>query len=181
MRSPARRRARFTGGAALLLASCAGGDAGPASRVGDPVPDYAAATMAGEPFHLGDGTPTLVNVWATWCAPCRKEMPELETLHRRYAARGLRIVGVSVDVRGAEERVRQFVEEVGVTFPIVHDPAERIGSVVLVMGMPTTFLVGRDGRVAWFHLGALTTETPGLVPAIEAQLEAAAAYSSRSR
>jgi cytochrome c biogenesis protein CcmG, thiol:disulfide interchange protein DsbE len=145
--------------------------AGPAARVGERVVDYQGPTLTGDTFRLRTGAPTLLNVWATWCAPCREEMPELQLVYERHRAAGLRVVGVTTDVRAAEPRVRSFVREVDVHFTIVLDPEDRIGSVILVPGMPTTVLLDRNGRIVWRHLGAVTADMPSLVTAITEVLE----------
>lgn len=93
----------------------------------------------------------LVNVWATWCAPCRVEMPALERLHRRFGDR-LRVVGVSVDLGGVEP-VQRFVDDFDLTFTIVHDPAERVTRAFRTNAVPETFLIGADGRIVHRWIG----------------------------
>jgi cytochrome c-type biogenesis protein len=116
---------------------------------GDSVPPYAAPTLAGDTVHVAAGGPlTLVNVWATWCTSCREEMADLEAVHRDYSARGVRVVAVSVD-DGDPARVRRFVEHEKLTMPIALDPAGSIQQAYSVVGVPETFLVGRDGRLVW--------------------------------
>ena len=130
-----------------------------ASQVGtgDTVPPFRALTLAGDEFHSAElaGAPYMLNIWATWCAPCRHEMPELQELHNIYADRGFQVVGVSVDDRGASETIRRFLAETGVHFPIYHDPSWEIMDSYGLLGLPGTFLVGADGRlvrrwVGWF-------------------------------
>jgi thiol-disulfide isomerase/thioredoxin len=93
------------------------------------------------------GHPILLNVWATWCDPCREEMPSLERLYRDYGPRGLRIVAVSIDDRGNEDLIREFVREHDLTFDILHDPKGSIMPLYLVVGVPQTFLIARDRRI----------------------------------
>jgi peroxiredoxin len=122
---------------------------------GDTVPPYAAPTLAGDTVRVAAGGPlTLVNVWATWCASCREEMADLEAVHRDYATRGVRVVAVSVD-DGDPARVRRFVERAKLTMPIALDPAGAIQQAYSVVGVPETFLVGRDGRLVWRQAGGL--------------------------
>src|SRR5688500_14070242 len=85
--------------AALLLAACGDAPAGGPVKVGAEAPAYAAETLDGERAALAQmrGRPVLLNVWATWCHPCRQEVPALEQLHRTYAPRGLQVIGVSID------------------------------------------------------------------------------------
>jgi cytochrome c biogenesis protein CcmG, thiol:disulfide interchange protein DsbE len=156
----------------LLPLGCADVADAPAVRVGDTVAHYAAPLLEGDTFRLGTGQLTLLNVWATWCPPCREEMPELQALHDRYGPEGLRVVGVSIDTRRAESLVREFIDELDITFPIALDPEERVGGVIVIQGMPTTVLVDENRRVVWRHLGAVTADDPGLLEQIRARLNA---------
>jgi peroxiredoxin len=143
--------------ALLALAACDAGDAGPAGRVlpGSPAPVYAAATLAGDTISLAAlrGQPVMLNIWATWCIPCRDEMPALEALHRQYGDAGLRVVGVSIDAAGLTRDIEAFLGEVGVTFTILHDPADRVSRVFRVIGVPETFLIDADGVVVRRWIG----------------------------
>src|SRR5688500_20176901 len=96
---------------------------------GDPVPAYAARLIDGDSVAVGTGDPqplTLLNVWATWCVPCQKEFPDLQKIHSDYSGRGLRVLAVTVDASGSEERIREFAKSSSVTFPIAHDTDGRI-------------------------------------------------------
>lgn len=154
---------------ALVVAQACGGsaDATPARAdtsgaptsalpIGATVPRYAATTLAGHSLILGDATDslTLLNVWATWCGSCREEMADLEALRRTYAPRGVRVVAVSVDA-GSEQLVRRFIDRQRVSFAVVHDQAGRLQSLYNVVGVPTTYLIGRDGALLWQHTGGL--------------------------
>jgi thiol-disulfide isomerase/thioredoxin len=93
------------------------------------------------------GSPLLVNVWATWCDPCREEMPSLERLYREYRDRGLRVVAISIDDGGQVDLINEFVGEHGLTFDVLHDPKSAIMRQYPVRGVPQTFLVSRDGEI----------------------------------
>jgi cytochrome c-type biogenesis protein len=95
----------------------------------------------------------LLNVWATWCIPCRKEIPELQALHEQYSGRGLRVLGVSVDQVGADADVADFARAFGMTYPILRDPDETVSMLFAIPGVPASFLVDRAGIVQWRHLG----------------------------
>lgn len=97
------------------------------------------------------GKVVVVNFWATWCLECRQEMPILERLHRELASEGLVIVGVNV--RETKDAVQRYAKELGLTFPIVLDPEGKINALYGVVGLPATFLVGRDGRSVAFAIG----------------------------
>ena len=100
-----------------LLAACGEGKMPRVVAVGEPVPEYAAASLAADTLSLEDlrGKVVLLNVWATWCPPCREEIPALQKLHERHSAQGLEVVGVSVDAQGEETEVAEFVKSHGVT------------------------------------------------------------------
>jgi cytochrome c-type biogenesis protein len=157
---------------ALFAAACG---TTPPSRgeVGSQVPAYAAPTLAGDTVSLASlqGKPVLLNVWATWCPPCRKEMPDLEALHEKYAPAGLQVVGISIDAAGSDEQVRQFLEEYGVSYRILRDPGDRISSIFVSQGVPVTVLIGADGTVLWRRLGPVTMDDPGLNDALSHALQ----------
>lgn len=167
------RRALAGLAALLLLAACAGGEGIPrVVEVGSPVPNYAAATLAADSASLDGlrGRVVLLNVWATWCPPCREEIPALQELHERYASEGLEVVGVTIDAPGEERAVRDFVREYGMTYPVWLDPQDRVSSTFRLTGVPSTFLIGRDGTLLWRHLGPVTADDPGLLRMLEEAL-----------
>mgnify|MGYP006171612107 CR=1 FL=1 len=99
-----------------------------APEVGSLAPEYSAVTMAGDSASIAQhqGEVVLLNVWATWCLPCREEIPALQRLHERFGEQGLRVVGVSVDAPGEQASVRDFAESFGVSYDIWLDPAEQV-------------------------------------------------------
>jgi cytochrome c biogenesis protein CcmG, thiol:disulfide interchange protein DsbE len=97
------------------------------------------------------GRVVLLNFWASWCVECRPEMPVLERLHRELGRRGLAVVGVNA--REGLGTVSRYAGELGLTFPLVLDPDGKIGALYGVVGLPATFLVGRDGRAVGFAIG----------------------------
>jgi cytochrome c biogenesis protein CcmG, thiol:disulfide interchange protein DsbE len=121
--------------------------------VGASVPAYAAATLAGDTVRVGGAeAPTVLNVWATWCVACQEEMAALDSLSREFKSRGVRVIGVSVD-EGETERVRRFAATNHLGFTIAHDPAASIEQSYQVLGVPTTFVIGRDGKLVWKRTG----------------------------
>ncbi len=140
------RRSLVVSIAALAWAACRMPDR--PLEPGDKVPAFAASTLDGGEFDGSGlaGAPYMLNIWATWCAPCRHEMPELQELHDKYAGQGFRVVGVSVDDRGSRETIVEFLGEVGVDFPIYHDPSWEIAEKYGLVGLPGTFLVDAEGR-----------------------------------
>lgn len=101
------------------------------------------------------GQLVLLNVWATWCAPCRAEMPSIEQLYQSYGPRGLKIVAVSIDGVGMEQGVRDFAKQFGLTFDILHDPGGEIQDAYQMTGVPESFLIGRDGVIRKKISGAI--------------------------
>lgn len=159
-------------GLAALAACAPGSDPPRAVEVGREAPNYAARSLAGDSVSLAllRGKPVLLNVWATWCAPCREEVPYLEALHRKHAPRGLQVIGVSVDARGEDGKIVAFAGEFGMTYPIWLDPDERVNARFLAIGVPSTYVIDRQGILRWKHLGTLRPTTPGFVEALEAAL-----------
>jgi peroxiredoxin len=159
-----KRRLAWIALAAVTAAASAGCKRAPKSaaaafrplEVGAAVPAYMAVTLQGDTIRLGGSEPvTLVNVWATWCESCREEMAALDSLHQSLGPRGLRVIGVSVD-QGTAERVRRFVDALGLRFATAHDPSGDIEKQFAVMGVPTTFVIARDGRLIWRHTGNIS-------------------------
>ena len=120
-------------------------------RAAEPAPEYAAATLDGQgDLSLADmrGDVVLLNGWATWCRPCREEMPLLEQLQQEYGDQGLRVVGVSIDRGDAAGKIEQFAADTGVTFTLLHDPKNAFARTFRTTGVPETMLIGRDGDAA---------------------------------
>lgn len=126
----------------------------------EPAPDVTLETMDGETIALANrpGEVLLVNFWATWCAPCRKEIPDLVDLQNEFGPAGLTVIGVSLDQQG-EEAVRPFLGDYSINYPIVLDPEGAIEQAFGgVYGLPMTYVVGPDGRIRHRVLGLFPTE-----------------------
>jgi cytochrome c biogenesis protein CcmG, thiol:disulfide interchange protein DsbE len=143
----------------------------PPTNAGDAMPAYQAKTIDGAPFDIAaqKGSVVLLNVWATWCNPCRFEIPELEKMYEANARRGFKIIGVSVDEGDAAE-VKKFVAEQKMTYPIVLDPDGRIANVLSTTVLPTTVLLNRQGKIVWREIGAIPADDPTLKKALDAAL-----------
>ena len=126
-------------------------------------PEFALKDSNGQAVHLADykGKVVLVNIWATWCEPCRVEMPSLEKLHREFGPQGLAIVALSVDDPGEEDHVRQFAKDLGLTFEILHDPARKTATSYQATGFPETFVIARDGTIRKKVIGAADWSSEG--------------------
>ena len=165
--------ARIAPAITLAALGCAGSE-GAAARVdiGAPVPAYAAVSLAGDTVSLAAqrGKVVLLNVWATWCHPCRDEIPELQALHEQYASRGLELVGISVDTESADDAIRAFMRDFRMTYPVWRDPGERISAQFHIVGVPATFLIDRDGVLRWRKTGPIQPGDAGLRQALEQAL-----------
>jgi len=117
-------------------------------------PDFGGVTIEGRKISSTElrGKVVLMNFWASWCLECRPEMLVLESLHRELAGPGLAIVGVNA--RETTDTVRRYAKDVGLTFPLVLDPDGTINARYGVLGLPTTFLVARDGHAVAFAIGS---------------------------
>ncbi len=124
---------------------------------GTVAPQFEVSDLEGNPARLSDyeGEVVMINIWATWCAPCRFEMPSMERLHQRFKDDGLRILAISVDAKlGEADQVgrpggdlQAFADSLGLTFTILHDPSGEIQHLYQTTGVPETLLVGRDGVI----------------------------------
>lgn len=138
------------------------------TEVGSTMPEYSAMNLDGSKFDLAAKRDkvVLLNVWATWCGPCRYEIPELQKLHEQYQSRGLEVVGVSVDESGVDS-VRSFVaEQKKMTYPIVLDAEGKIANLLETSVLPTTVVVDRGGKIVWKRFGAILEGDEGLKKAI---------------
>lgn len=137
-------------------------------------PAYAARALNGDSVSFGGapGAATLVNVWATWCTACKEEFTDLERYRADHEREGLRVVAVSVD-QGGEDKVRRFAEAQGARFPVVHDREARISRAYGVLGLPSTYLIGRDGRVRWLLTGSFLAQRASLEDAMRRELASA--------
>jgi peroxiredoxin len=126
--------------------------------VGSEAPPFQAVTLDSVPRTrtLADykGKVVLLNVWATWCEPCRVEMPSIEKLQHDFGPQGLKVVAISVDDANSKRQVRDFVKEYGLTFDILHDPAKGVPAKYQIPGYPETFIIGREGTIRKKVIGA---------------------------
>lgn len=181
---------RVVGGGLLVLAawSAAGAESSTvtpllqqldlvAYRSGTMPPAFSAHTVDAQEFSLValHGRVVLLNFWASWCAECRPEMPVLERLHRRFGSRGLAVVGINA--REAPATARRYAKDLSLSFPLVLDQEGKINGLYGVVGLPSTFLIGRDGRAVAFAVGPRDWEGAPARAIIEAMLAEPAARS----
>jgi thiol-disulfide isomerase/thioredoxin len=130
-----------------------------------PIPELRFVDGAGRALTLGDfrGKVVLLNIWATWCAPCREEMPALDRLHAQLGGERFQVVALSVDLQGAPI-ARKFYGEVGIkALPLYIDPSAKAAFLLDAAGLPATLLVDRAGREIGRHLGPVKWDAPEVV------------------
>jgi peroxiredoxin len=124
-------------------------------------PDFSLVDLEGQAVRLSGlrGKVVLVNVWTTWCPPCREEMPSMDRLYRALEGEAFELLAVSQDDQG-RAAVDGFVREVPVSFPVLLDPERRVGSAYGVWGYPETFVIDREGRIVERVIGPREWDTP---------------------
>ena len=132
-------------------------------EVGARAPDFRAINLAtGDSVSFRehyDGAVTLVNIWATWCIPCRVEMPAMERVYRDLAPRGFKIAAISID-EGSPEDVRAFGQELGLSFDMLQDRSTAVQQTYQTTGVPESFLVNREGIIVKRIIGAHDWSSP---------------------
>jgi peroxiredoxin len=147
-----RRQAhRLVWAAALAVAGAGRATAALAPRA--PAPDFTLRSMGGANLRLAEqrGSVVLVNFWATWCGPCREEMPHLNRLYDKYHGSGLQLLGVNVD--DDTKNAIGMAQKMGVRFPVLLDTDKAVSRAFDVSAMPSTVLIDRDGKVRHVHRG----------------------------
>ena len=132
----------------LVCVSLAG-----AASVKGPAPNFTLKSLGGKNLKLSEmtGNVVLINFWASWCAPCREEMPLLNALHKKYQPLGFTVLGVNVEEE--LDGARRFLKNVPVDFPILLDNTNKVSKQYKVVAMPTTVVVDRDGNMRYLHEG----------------------------
>lgn len=172
---PQRRRLRSVVETALWVAAIVAvylwsqGNIAPAVQAGEEAPDFSLVSTEGRPYRLSDyrGRVIVLNFWATWCGPCRQELPTLSSMHVAMEKDGIIVMAVALD--SAADDVRQMAGELKLHMPVLFNDGET-GKKFGIRGFPTTFIIGTDGRVSKVFTG-YTTEW-SLKRAVKAALEA---------
>ncbi len=123
------------------------------SLEGQVAPDFALKSSTGENLRLSEyrGNVVMINFWATWCGPCRQEMPLLDELYTRYKRVGFSLLGVNID--DDSRRAMHMIEDLGVSFPVLFDARKEVSKLYEVEAMPVTVLIDREGNVRYVHHG----------------------------
>ncbi|HLF01807.1 MAG TPA: TlpA disulfide reductase family protein [Anaerolineales bacterium] len=132
----------------------------PSPREGFPAPDFTMTTLEGEAVTLSAqrGKVVVVNLWASWCEPCRAEMPTIQKLYNANRERGLEVLAVNSTIQDSEVGARSFVAEMGLTFPILLDTDGSVSRRYLLRALPSTFIVDREGIIRAVIIGGPVSE-----------------------
>jgi len=139
--------------AGLAMSVFAASSLATSGLAGKPAPDFALKSSTGENLRLSEyrGDVVMINFWATWCGPCRQEMPLLDELYSRYQRVGFSLLGVNID--DDSSRAMSMISELGVSFPVLFDARKEVSKLYDVDAMPVTILVDREGKVRYIHQG----------------------------
>lgn len=145
----------------LLLAVCGCAREEKPALPGNSAPDFTLRNLAGQEVKLADlrGKVVLVNFWATWCPPCREEIPSMDRLNRAMAGKPFQMLAISID-EGGKEAVEAFFHKAGVTLPTLLDPGQKTGKRYGITGVPETFIVDKNGVILKKVVGALDWSDP---------------------
>ena len=137
-----------------------GSSAPPNPQVGFTAPDFTLESLTGDPITLSDlrGKVVVLNLWASWCPPCRAEMPALNAVYQKFRDQGLVVLGVNTTFQDDETNARAAIRDWGLTFPIVFDRDGATSRQYRVQAMPTTFFIGRDGVIRDIVFGGPMSE-----------------------
>jgi thiol-disulfide isomerase/thioredoxin len=123
-------------------------------------PDFTLTDLEGKTVRLSDfqGKPVIINFWATWCAPCRLEMPALEAIYQKYKDKGLIVLGVNTGERvrdqGLTERVKTHAQQLGINFPVLLDTTDSVANLYRLRAYPTSYFIDSSGKVTDMRRGA---------------------------
>ncbi len=154
----------------MVVAGCTGGASPPKVEVGSPAPDFVLKGLDGTEYRLSDlrGKVVFVNLWATWCPPCRQELPTMVRFYQEYRERGVEILAVSEDRDvGA---VRRAVLRYGIPFPVLMDENQKVYRLYRATGVPETHLIDPSGILRQSVIGAFDWTSPEVRRAVEAML-----------
>lgn len=138
----------------LVVTSCATDSASSGPRVGNLAPDFELRDLDGETVSLRGlrGSPVMLNFWATWCPPCRAEMPYLQEIYEQWTSQGL--VLLAINLRESSSQVKGFLQSYGLSFPVLLDSTGSVGNKYNISGIPATFFIDKDGIIQGIRVGA---------------------------
>jgi len=129
-------------------------------KEGERAPDFELGTLAGGKIKLSDlrGSPVLINFWATWCGPCKQEMPLIVEQYNWNKANGLRVLAIDSVAFDNLDDIRKYADQFKMTFDVVLDPDDKVSSDWAIMALPSSFFIRADGTVAKVHVGQMTAD-----------------------
>jgi len=132
----------------------------PAPQQGFLAPDFELQTLDGETIKLSNlrGQAVLINLWATWCPPCRAEMPAIEKIYNEYQDQGLVVLAVNMTYQDAYSDIAPFIDEYGLTFPVLLDETSKVGTAYQLRSLPSSFFIDRDGIISEVVIGGPMAE-----------------------
>lgn len=143
----------------LVMAGCSVGcTPSQGTQIGNLAPDFQLSGLDGQIISLSDfrGKPVLINFWASWCNPCRAEMPFLQRIHEEWADKGL--VMLAVDIGESPSRVNKFVESFGLSFLVLLDAKQEVAREYNIRSIPTTFFIDKNGKIKDMKIGAFSSK-----------------------
>ena len=135
-------------------------------------PDYSAVTLEGKPVSLSDlnGKVVLINVWATWCEPCREEMPDLQRLQNEFVDDEFVVVGVSIDEKGSLENMKKFLQSQNIMYTVWHDPDDKFQYAFRTIGVPESTLISKEGLILHQWKGAFEPMSEDTISRVDSAL-----------
>jgi len=151
----------------VLLLTILAGHPAAAVTPENPAPDFTLKSLDGANLRLEEyrGQVVLINFWASWCGPCRQEMPVLDRLHQRYEGAGFAVLGINVE--GDAAPARELLSKMPVTFPVLIDEGQQVSELYDLQAMPSTVVVDRDGVVRYVHRGYRPGDEAGYVEMVK--------------
>jgi peroxiredoxin len=135
-------------------------------------PDFSSKDLTGKKVELGQfkGKVIFLNFWATWCSPCKEEMPSMEVLHKQFQEKNFILLTVSVDYEGLKP-VKEFMNKYHYTFPVLLDPKCKTLNLFQVKGIPTTFIIDKKGRMLGKAVGPRDWKSPEVISLMNLLIE----------
>ena len=154
----------------LIVTGCATGSASSGAQVGNLAPDFELRDLDGKTVSLRGlrGSPVLLNFWATWCPPCRAEMPYIQQIYEEWSGKGLEVL--AIDIGESPSEVKKFLQNQGLSLPVLLDTKKNVAQKYNITGIPTTFFIDSDGIIqekvigAFPSKGAIEKHLTGIIP-----------------
>lgn len=160
------KKSMCVGAVALTLCATSAFAGGKSIKVGDSLPDLKTFGLEGTLPDDLNGKVVVLDFWASWCGPCKESFPAMEDLQKKYGAKGLVVLAVNVDEKAAD--MKDFLKDHPATFTIVHDATKKLVGTANISSMPTSYVIGKDGKVFSIHKGFHGKDT---IKQYEAEIE----------